>query len=367
MMLSGKGWSERARAGLARLIASGAGKGHAAVFDFDNTIVCGDIGEATLALLAKEKLIKKDDIPAELAPSFRSPAGETVSLSACPDLTVYYEELLGATAHQAGDFAPLSNGYVWAVEAMRGLSVADVTGATERVHAQSEPFVPKRVEVTPGVSSYPVPFFYPEMLELIAALIANRYEVWIVSASNAWTIRWMALRALNPMLAALGCDEGIAPERVIGVSTLLSDREHRLYKDHLLVRAEPRYADMDREYLDGLRLTARTVYPAPTYSGKVACILDLIGRRPFLAAGDSPGDLPMLEYAENRLWVARLEKPPYQREMAAIAGRTGGTWLVQPALCGDATGFTADAGTEALTASSGGAVADSLAALQSFL
>jgi len=99
----------------------------------------------------------------------------------------------------------------------------------------------------------------------------------------------------------------------------------------------------------------------------VACVLDLIGRRPFLAAGDSPGDLPMLEYAENRLWVARLEKPPYQREMAAIAGRTGGTWLVQPALCGDATGFTADAGTEALTASSGGAVADSLAALQSFL
>ncbi len=83
MMLSGKGWSERARAGLARLIESGAGKGHAAVFDFDNTIVCGDIGEATLALLAKEKLIKKDDIPAELAPSFRSPAGETVSLSTC--------------------------------------------------------------------------------------------------------------------------------------------------------------------------------------------------------------------------------------------------------------------------------------------
>jgi len=62
MKLAGKGWSERTRAGLERLIESGAGKGHAAVFDFDNTIVCGDIGEATFALLAKEKLIKKDDI-----------------------------------------------------------------------------------------------------------------------------------------------------------------------------------------------------------------------------------------------------------------------------------------------------------------
>jgi phosphoserine phosphatase len=291
MKLAGKGWSERTRAGLERLIESGAGKGHAAVFDFDNTIVCGDIGEATFALLAKEKLIKKDDIPAELAPSFRSPAGDTVSLSTCPDLTVYYEELLGATTHQAGDFAPLSNGYVWAVEAMRGLSVAEVTGATERVHAQSEPFVPKRIEVTPGVSFLSRPLLLPEMIELIAALITNRYEVWIVSASNAWTIRWMALRALNPLLAALGCDKGIAPERVIGVSTLLSDREERLYKDHLLVRAQRRYADMDREYLDGLRLTARTVYPAPTYSGKVACVLDIIGRRPFSppgTAGRSP-------------------------------------------------------------------------------
>jgi len=250
---------------------------------------------------------------------------------------------------------------------MRGLSVADVTGATERVHAQSEPFVPKRVEVTPGVSSYPVPFFYPEMLELIAALIANRYEVWIVSASNAWTIRWMALRALNPMLAALGCDEGIAPERVIGVSTLLSDRQERLHKDHLLVRAEPRYADMDREYLDGLRLTARTVYPAPTYSGKVACILDLIGRRPFLAAGDSPGDLPMLEYAENRLWIARLEKPSYQREMAALAEKSGGNWIAQKTLCANATGFACDTACTVETGPMKDAVTASIAAIGRFI
>ncbi|RPI94381.1 MAG: hypothetical protein EHM32_06840, partial [Spirochaetales bacterium] len=227
-MLTEKGWSDRTRSGLERLIESGAGKNLPVVFDFDNTIVCGDIGEATLAMLAKEGGISRDGIPAVIAPTFRSSNGKTISLAACADLTVYYEELLGATEHHNDDFAPLSSGYVWAVEVMQGLSPNDVINATERVNAQSEPFVPARIEVTPGVSSYPVPFFYPEMLELIAALIASRYDVWIVSASNVWTIRWMVLRALNPELAARGCETGIAPDHVIGVSTLLADREGRL-------------------------------------------------------------------------------------------------------------------------------------------
>ncbi|MCU0843736.1 MAG: hypothetical protein MUC76_02285 [Spirochaetes bacterium] len=368
MVLTEKGWSERTRSGLERLIESGSGKNLPVVFDFDNTIVCGDIGEATLAMLAKEGGISRDGIPAVIAPPFRSSNGKTISLAGCPDLTVYYEEILGATAHHKDDFAPLSSGYVWAVEVMQGLSPDDVISATERVHAQSEPFVPGRIEVTPGVSSYPVPFFYPEMLELIAALIASRYDVWIFSASNVWTIRWMVLRALNPELAARGCETGIAPEHVIGVSTLLADREGRLHKDHLLVRNEPRYADMNAEYLSGLRLTARLNFPAPTYSGKVACILDLIGEQPYLAAGDSPGDLPMLAWSENRLWIARLEKPAYQREMAALAERVaGGPWLVQPALCGDATGFVADIAGAGTSASPGDPIAASLAALRNRL
>ncbi len=345
MALSGKGWTEQTRSGLDALIADGAGKNLPAVFDFDNTIVCGDIGEATLAMLALDGVIQKDDIPHSIAPPFTSPDGKRVSLSGCADLTVYYEELLGSSRHQENDFAPLSSGYVWAVEIMQGLSPLDVIRATEKIHAQSESFPRKTIEVTPGVSSYPVPFFYPEMVELIAELLTNRFDVWVVSASNVWTIRWMVQRALNPALAALGCKHGIASDRVVGVSTLLADRDGRLWKDHLLVRSEPRYARMEEDYLSGLKLTARINYPASTYSGKVACILDLIGRMPYLAGGDSPGDLPMLAWSENRLWIARMDKPGYRREMeTAVADSGGGVWLAQPASSGNGTGFIPDCG-----------------------
>ena len=343
MELRSDGWSDSARAGLEKLIRAGSGKGLPVVFDFDNTIVCGDMGEATLAVLAREGVVRKDGIPGALAPPFISGEGRRISLAECADITVYYEELLGATRHQGNDTAPLSNGYVWAVEIMQGLRVSDVVHATDRAYALGEPLREKMIEVTPGKSAYPAPFFYPQMVELIAVLLRGRYDVWIVSASNAWTIRRIALSRLNSELRKHGIGEGIRPERVVGVSTLLSGRDGRLYKDPLLVRNDPRYAGMDDEALSGLTLTARLNLPAPVYSGKVANILDLVPGRPYLAAGDSPGDLPMLAFSENRLWIARLEKTGYQGECAALAGRVKeGAWLVQPVLTKKTPGFVED-------------------------
>ena len=39
---------------LKTIIAKGSGKGYTAVFDFDNTILCRDIGEATFAVMINE-------------------------------------------------------------------------------------------------------------------------------------------------------------------------------------------------------------------------------------------------------------------------------------------------------------------------
>ncbi len=43
---------------LPRILREGAGKYYPVVFDFDNTVVCGDIGEATLATLINESVEK---------------------------------------------------------------------------------------------------------------------------------------------------------------------------------------------------------------------------------------------------------------------------------------------------------------------
>ena len=134
-------------------------------------------------------------------------------------------------------------------------------------------------------------------------------------------------------------------DHVIGVSTLLLDRQQRFYKDPVLVRADPAYARMDGPTLARFRLSTQIHFPAPVYSGKVAALWDVIRRPPFLAAGDSPGDLPMLTFAEHRLWIARSNKPRYQTAMAAARQATDTRkWLVQPTQTAEQPGFKPELG-----------------------
>ena len=150
----------------------------------------------------------------------------------------------------------------------------------------------------------------------------------------------MVLHALNPLLRRRGLKAGLAASHVVGISTLLADRQGHLYKDAILVREDDQYAAMSEEALTALRLTSRLQFPVPTYSGKVAAVFDLLGRNPFLAVGDSPGDHPLLAVSQHRLWIARLEKPGYQRATRDLIRKIGGDgWLIQPALARRSPGY----------------------------
>ena len=266
-----------------------------------------------------------------------------MTLSSGPDLTSYYEAFLAPTVHGAADPTPLANGYVWAVEIMEGLTPLDVVQATQEAFAQSEPTRQRMIEVTPGQTAFPAPFFYPEMVELIGALRRHRFDVWIVSASNVWSVRWLVARVLNPLLQARGVVNGIPADHVLGVATLLQDQRDGLHKDVRLVRENPGYAALEERSLGAYRLTSRLQFPVPTYSGKVGCLWDAVGGRPYLGVGDSPGDHAMLSFCEHRLWIARLEKPAYQRATMDLIRRTGQAhWLIQPALGRAVPGFIAD-------------------------
>jgi hypothetical protein len=261
-------------------------------------------------------------------------------LGSGPDITAYYEAFLAATAHGAADPTPLANGYVWVVEIMAGLTPWDVVQATQEAFACGTPMRSRMIEVTPGKTSFPAPFFYPEMVELIAELRRHEFDVWIISASNVWSVRWMITRALNPLLLAHGAASGIPADRVVGVSALLYDRAGSLYKDALLVRENPAYAALEERTLRSFQLTSRLQYPVPTYAGKVGCIWDAVGRHPYLAAGDSPGDHAMLSFSEHRLWIMRMDKPAYQQKTADCIRRTGKKgWMIQPVIGRHALGF----------------------------
>lgn len=339
------GWTPAVRARLEKLIRKNAGKGLPVVFDFDNTIVCGDIGEATLAVLARSGMLRRKNIPATLRPPFRPAKGEPMLRVDSAEITDYYEALLAPTAHGANDPSPLSNGYVWAVEIMEGLSPWEIIEATRTAFDLSRPYLVTLISSRPGGGSFPAPFFYDEIVELIALLKRHGFDVWIVSASNVWSVRWMVANGLNPRLRRWGISEGLEPEKVIGVSTLLSDRAHRLYKDSILVRENPDYARLLKNELKKFKLTSRLQFPPPIYSGKVACILDSIGCRPWLCVGDSPGDHAMAAFSEHRLWLARLEKPGYQRTTLNLLKRCQGErWMIQPLVASDGSGFVRDPG-----------------------
>lgn len=342
--LTAPGWNPKTRRALERLIDRGAGKKLPVVFDFDNTLVCGDIGEATLAVLIRDGIAKPDKLPATFCPSFRLADNQRVSLQASFDAAAYYDAFLAPTIHGDADPTPLANGYVWAVEIMQGLRVSEVTRATRLASAHAKPPHDGFIEVTPGKTRFPAPQFYPEMVELLAELLRLEFDVWIVSASNAWSVRWMVLHELNPRLGQLGGRQGVRADHVLGVTTLLTDRRERLQKDAVLIQQNSRYTNLDKEALRDLRLTSRLQFPVPTYSGKVACILDVIGRRPYLCAGDSPGDHSMLTFSQHRLWIARQEKPGFQKSLSALMRRTGkANWLIQAVRSKGQFGFLPDA------------------------
>lgn len=343
------GWTPQCRAALEELINKGSGKRLPVVFDFDNTVVCGDIGEAVLAVLARDGTLSPEKIPRTLSPPFRHLVEGKVSLESALDLTDYYEALLSPTVHQEEDTTPLANGYAWAVEIMEGLTPLDVTKATRKAYGASQPGKRNLIEVTPGKAGYPAPFFYPEMVELIAELLRHAFDFWILSASNVWSVRWMMLNGLNPLLRKRGVRNGVRADHVIGISTLLANAAGKLYKDPILVQENAGYARLDPAALRRFRLTSRLCFPVSTYSGKVAWIYDVIGRQPYLCAGDSPGDHPMLGFSEHRLWIARVEKAGYQKALVQLARRRGNEgWLVQPVASVDRPGFIAAQVNEAL-------------------
>jgi len=139
---------------------------------------------AVLAILGAEGCLTPTNVSKSLSPVIQVPGKHKVFLEQCCDVTEYYEALLSPTAHGADDPAPLANGYVWAAQALEGLTVAEVVAATARVFSVGLRDSHSRIDVTPGKTSYPASRFREEMVELIAYLLRFKYEIWIVSASN---------------------------------------------------------------------------------------------------------------------------------------------------------------------------------------
>jgi HAD superfamily phosphoserine phosphatase-like hydrolase len=212
--------------------------GATAVFDADGTIWSGDVGEDFLReLIAQNRLIDP-------------PPG---------DLYERYERLVPQDGARA---------FSLCVEWMRGLLLEDVERWSSELFAQR--FVAR---------------VFPAMRGVLSAFRDAGVEVFLVSASNVWSVR-----AGAPHVFA-------DPSRVLAVACPLDDRG---------------------------RLTGDVLPPVTCSQGKVQAIRRVLGeRRPSIAFGNSLFDREMLEHAERAVLVA-----PRDHQNPATRLALGKGWAV---------------------------------------
>ncbi len=293
------GWHPDVRRALDNLLEVPAEDGAVAVFDFDNTCILGDIGELYAHYLVetmryrydlaafwelihvedgRRRLQKLTEEALQIAPEQRS------SVPVYRDYLAEMAGLYGRRLRRAGK----RDCYEWAVRLHVGLSEAEMNAwSVEAVRRElNEPRRVDKFETKEGREVRVARGIRPfgEIRELIADLGEAGYEVWIVSATNIWTVRQLA-----PLF-------GVPPQRVLG----------------------------NRVTVDGEILSAETDKPALFREGKVEIIERVIGRRPAFVAGDSVTDYEMLCHAEELGLVIDCGDELLRKEAKSRG------WAVQP-------------------------------------
>ena len=120
--------------------------------------------------------------------------------------------------------------------------------------------------------------FYKPMIEVIAFLKANNFDVWMVSACEREVVRALCPQFDIPLDHIIATD---VPYVASGKPEDEEADEYNMSQDDIILLGTP---------LDPVECGK---------SGKPAAIAREIGRRPVLAFGNSSGDFSMLNYAES--------------------------------------------------------------------
>lgn len=266
-------WSESAQTAIEAACAD-RGSRRVATFDFDNTCISGDTGELLHVHLSEElawdfggllSVLAPEDGQHEVAALLerhrRGEPGADDALRAA--LTMVFPRRMERLGPRRT--------YDWAVtlhagmdiEALRGHAATMLRREAQMARTQQAPRWLPTMPIQRGVRSRPAVY------NLMRRLEAEGIEVWIVSATNEWTVE-VAAR-----------DFGVPPARVIG--------------NRCRIRSGQILAERDG--------------PTTWRQGKVDAIRERIGVDPVLALGDSMTDFEMLDVARNRIVISPSEAP----------------------------------------------------------
>lgn len=309
-------WNTISKIKLEEILNNNSFNNKKVIFDFDNTIISRDLGEYSFLKLIENKLINIEKLK-DFSPSFNF-EDKNIILGETVNPFEYYNYLMKSNNHQSLEESEIINGYIWLVQALSGNNLKDILNLNIDLFVKDS-------------SSLNKPFFQPEIIDLIGNLLINGFKVYIVSATNTWTIRFFILNQLNVLLKKIfNKDIMIKPDNIFGINTLIKDkRDNKLYKDLYLLKSNDKYKNMNSNELENYEITSQIIFPVSTFEGKKTLIEKHILKdkeNPFLIVGDSPNDIPMLKSSDYKLWIQRTEKDEYKKYLENIIDDS---WLIQ--------------------------------------
>jgi len=318
-MLRSDGWAPKNHAALVAFLAAEAERPgrKVAVFDWDDTVIRNDIGDAFFGGFLGRRLVK---IPADwrITSPYLTDAAVTVLKKDPSPATIFTIYHLGRTPDGATAFAGHDEritrpGYAWLAHLLAGYAPDEIRRLTGKILAE-QLARPVGATRTVGLCTLPDHIrLYPQIADLITALEKSGFEVWVVSATPKYIIEVCAEKV------------GVPSERIIGIENVVGPDGKLTYD---LVGCGPVRDGENRmiTYRDGKRCWINTIIFGMTAGDPFRPHPDT-AKRPRFGAGDSDGDISFLQDTTGlRLFIDKGTPIDAQREATANAD---GRWLVQ--------------------------------------
>jgi phosphoglycolate phosphatase-like HAD superfamily hydrolase len=315
-----------------------------AVFDWDNTVIKNDVGDATMFwALRHDKILQPPGKKWALTSPYLTPAAITALDTACGSLAapgaplptstdaacadaivnVYYNEKINnADAFSGFDYRTIEAGYAWAAQLFAGYTPAEVgaiadAAITENLDAAEG--AQQTVGTVAGLNGYVR--LYDQMANLIDTLQKNGFDVWVVSASPQYVVEPFAAKV------------NVAADHVVGIRQVL-DQGKLTYNlqgcgpvpDGTNDGAGTFTGNSLITYIEGKRCWINKAIFGNTGATAIDKQADPAKRQVF-SAGDSNTDVSFVQDATAMKLVLNRNKT----ELMCNAYRDyGGIWLINP-------------------------------------
>lgn len=317
-----------------------------AVFDWDNTVIKNDIGDAvTFWMLKNDKILQPPGKDWSKASPYLTPAAAAALNSVCgmlaeegkplptstdvgcadEILSVYYNgaDTGGQDAFEGWNRRTMEPGYAWAVQLQAGYTPAEINGFAEAAITENlaaEIGAVQTVGQVADLNGYLR--IYDQIKDLIGALQDDGFDVWVVSASSQHIVEPFAKQA------------GIAADHVIGVRAVIDAGGKTTYNlqgcgsvsDGTNDGAGKFTGNSLMTYIDGKRCWINKVIHGDT-TGAAEDRIEDASKRHVLGAGDSDTDVSFLQDATALRLVINRNK---EELMCNAYANAGGSWLVNP-------------------------------------